>query len=103
VVERYPHGHTSLLMALDEFTEPPTILVLRGPQDDVDTWRRELDKYYDPRRLVVGIPSDALDLPAGLVDKKPQGSGTVAYVCRGTTCSAPVATLGDLVRELKAG
>ena len=102
VMERYPHGHTSLLMALDEFTAPPAIVVLRGPAEDIDVWKRELDKAYDPRRLAIGIPADATDLPAGLADKKPQGPGTVAYVCRGTTCSAPVGTLGDLVRELKA-
>jgi len=103
VVERYPHGHTSLLMALDEYTSPPTIVVLRGPQDDVDSWRRELDKYYDPRRLVLAIPADASGLPAGLADKAAPATGTAAYVCRGTTCSAPLATLGDLIRELKAG
>jgi len=102
VVERYPHGHTSLLMALDEFTAPPAIVVLRGAADDIETWRRELDKHYDPRRVIVAIPSDATGLPQGLADKKPQ-SGTVAYICRGMTCSAPVATLGDLIRELKAG
>jgi hypothetical protein len=27
----------------------------------------------------------------------------VAYLCRGTTCSAPLGTLGELVRALKAG
>ncbi|HEX7374997.1 MAG TPA: thioredoxin domain-containing protein, partial [Steroidobacteraceae bacterium] len=70
VVERYPHGHTSLLMALDEFTAPPAIVVLRGPQDDVDNWRRELDKSYDPRRLLIGVPSDVVDLPPGLADKQ---------------------------------
>jgi len=101
VMEKYPHGHTALLMALDELTAPPTIVVVRGPADELATWRSELDRYYDPRRLVLAIPSDATDLPAGLADKKPQGT-TVAYVCRGTTCSAPVSTLGELIRELKA-
>ena len=67
----------------------------------MDSWRRELDKYYDPHRVVIAIPSDATDLPPGLADKKPQAA-TVAYICRGMTCSAPVATLGDLVRELKS-
>jgi uncharacterized protein YyaL (SSP411 family) len=52
-LEKYPHGHTSLLMALDEFTDPPAIIVLRGPAEDLDTWRFELDKLYDPRRLVI--------------------------------------------------
>ena len=101
LVERYPHGHTSLLMALDEFTEPPTIVVLRGAADDLTVWRAELDKLYEPRRLVLAVPADATGLPAALADKRPQ-AGTVAYVCRGTTCSAPLATLGELVRSLKS-
>jgi uncharacterized protein YyaL (SSP411 family) len=101
LVERYPHGHTSLLMALDELTEPPTAVVLRGTAEDLAVWRNELDKLYDPRRLVLAVPNDAHDLPPALADKRPQ-AGTVAYVCRGTTCSAPLATLGDLVRALKS-
>jgi len=101
LIERYPHGHTSLLMALDELTEPPTIVVLRGAADDLAVWRAELDKLYEPRRLVLAVPSDARDLPTALADKRPQAA-TVAYVCRGTTCSAPLATLGDLVRSLKS-
>ncbi len=101
LVERYPHGHTSLLMALDELTEPPTIAVLRGAADDLAVWRAELDKLFEPRRLVLAVPADATGLPAALADKRPQ-AGTVAYVCRGTTCSAPLATLGELVRSLKS-
>ena len=101
VVERYPHGHTSLLMALDELTEPPTIVVLRGAVDDLAVWRAELDKLYDPRRLVIAVPADATGLPPALVGKRPQ-AGTVAYVCRGTTCSAPLDTLGALVRSLRS-
>ena len=100
LLERYPHAHTSLLMALDELTEPPTIVVLRGADDDLGVWRAELDKLYDPRRMVVAIPSDARDLPAAL-ESKTAGDGTIAYICRGTTCSAPLGTLGELVRALK--
>jgi uncharacterized protein YyaL (SSP411 family) len=102
LLERYPHGHTSLLMALDECTEPPTVVVLRGAAEDLAVWRAELDKLYDPRRLVFGVPSAATGLPPALADKRPQAR-IVAYVCRGTTCSAPVETLGDLVRALKGG
>jgi uncharacterized protein YyaL (SSP411 family) len=100
-VERYPHGHGSLLMALDEFTAPPTILVLRGPADELATWTGELDKFFDPHRMVVAIPSGARTLPPGLADKKPAARGTVAYVCRGMTCSAPLTSLGELVRGLR--
>jgi hypothetical protein len=52
--------------------------------------------------VVLAIPSDAEGLPAALADKRPQ-AGTVAYLCRGTTCSAPLRSLGELVRALKAG
>jgi len=100
LLERYPHAHVSLLMALDEFTEPPTTVVLRGPADALAVWRTELDKAYDPRRIVLAIPADAGELPPALADKRPL-DGSVAYVCRGTTCSAPVATLGELIRALK--
>jgi hypothetical protein len=99
-IERYPHGHGSLLMALDEFTEPPTIVVLRGPEADLATWTAELDKLFDPHRVVLPVPSSARDLPQALADKKP-AQGTVAYVCRGMTCSAPVPSLGELVRTLR--
>jgi hypothetical protein len=100
LLERYPQGHASLLMALDELTEPPTVVVLRGAGEDLDVWRAEIDKLYDPRRFVLGVPSEATGLPPALADKRPQAR-TVAYVCRGTTCSAPIETLGDLVRSLK--
>jgi len=101
LLERYPHAHVSLLMALDELTEPPVNVVLRGPAADLDVWRLELDKLYDPRRLVLAVPSDASGLPAALEDKRPH-AGTVAYLCRGTTCSAPLGTLGELVRTLRS-
>jgi uncharacterized protein len=100
-VERYPHGHGSLLLALDELTDPPAVLVLRGPQVLLETWRSEVDKLFDPRRMIVAIPGDATGLPPALADKKPQQE-TVAYVCRGMTCSAPVRTLGELIRQLRA-
>jgi hypothetical protein len=99
-LEKYPQAHVSLLMALDELTEPPDVVVLRGTRDDLDTWRTELDKSWDPRRCVVAIPADETGLPPALESKKPR-ERAIAYVCRGTACSAPLASLGDLLRELR--
>ena len=78
----------------------PIAVVLRGPAAGVEQWRIELDRIYDPKRLVLAIPDGATGLPPGLADKQPQ-STSVAYVCRGTQCSAPVATFAALVRELR--
>jgi uncharacterized protein YyaL (SSP411 family) len=99
-IERYPHGHGTLLMALEELATPPDIVVLRGPADELDVWRSEIDKLYDPRRMIIAVPADARNLPAALASKQPLGS-TVAYLCRGMTCSPPVPTLAQLVRTLR--
>jgi hypothetical protein len=100
MLERYPQAHTTLLAALDDHTAPPVIVVIRGQHCDLGDWQVELDKYYDPKRYVIAVPADATGLPAALADKAPR-EATVAYVCRGTTCSAPLTTLGDLLRELR--
>jgi len=102
LLERFPHGHASLLAALDEFTEPPAIVILRGAPADMAAWTGELDKLYAPKRCVLAIPADAQDLPEGLAGKVASTEGVVAYVCRGMTCSAPVTTLGALLATLKS-
>jgi hypothetical protein len=94
-------GETRYLDAAERTLRAPTIVVLRGTADDLAAWRTELDKLYEPRRLVLAVPHEARDLPAAIADKRPQAA-TVAYVCRGTNCSAPLGTLGDLVRALKS-
>jgi uncharacterized protein YyaL (SSP411 family) len=100
VLEKFPHGHATLLMALDELVSPPSVVVLRGSPAEVEHWRSELDLAYDPRRLIVGIPAGATGLPAALADKSSR-ERTVAYLCRGMQCSAPLDTLGALARELR--
>ena len=100
MLERYPQAHTSLLAALDDHTAPPDIVVIRGSDCDLRDWRSELDKLYDPKRYVVAVPADATGLPPALADKSP-GDRMVAYMCRGTTCSPPLSTLGELLRELR--
>jgi uncharacterized protein YyaL (SSP411 family) len=98
--EKYPQAHVSLLMALDELTAPPEVIVLRGAREDLDTWRIQLDRAWNPTRLVVAIPADEAGLPAAMEAKKPRDRA-VAYLCRGMTCSAPLESLGELVRELR--
>ena len=42
------------------------------------------------------------DLPPALKDKAPQGDA-IAYICRGTTCSAPIESLSALAQDLGDG
>jgi hypothetical protein len=50
--------------------------------------------------MIFAIPADVEGLPSGLVEKKPQAR-TVAYRCRGETCSLPLESLQEVVKTLK--
>jgi uncharacterized protein YyaL (SSP411 family) len=98
---QHPQAHVALLNALEELLHPPEIVILRGAAPAIEGWRRELARPFAPRRLVLAIPADAPDLPPALADKAPR-AGPVAYVCRGSTCSAPLDSLEALLAELRA-
>ena len=85
-----------MLVALEDLLDPPVIAIVRGEASESATWRDELTKLYAPKRLVFAIPNSATRLPPGLADKTPHEE-TVAYVCRGMTCSEPVRSLSALV------
>jgi uncharacterized protein YyaL (SSP411 family) len=95
---RAPEAHAAMLIALDEHLDPPEIVIVRGEPAQADSWRRELAQAYAPRRMVVAIPADAAGLPDALAAKPPR-ERTVAYVCRGPQCSAPVESLDGLVTQ----
>ncbi len=91
-LERVPHAHAAMLLALEQYVDLPTIVIVRGDADEIGTWSDELAKLYAPKRLVFAIPSDAPDLPDAIADKKPL-TETAAYVCRGMTCSEPLRSI----------
>jgi uncharacterized protein YyaL (SSP411 family) len=98
-ISRYPQAHMSLLNALDDFTAPVQLVIIRGGATDCRRWKEELGRLYAPRRMLFAIPDDAA-LPAALAAKRAAGA-TVAYVCSGMTCSAPITDLGQMARSLE--
>jgi uncharacterized protein YyaL (SSP411 family) len=99
-IEEYPHGHVSLLTALEEFLDHPEIIVIRGEAEEIARWRDSAAKLYAPRRLVFAIEADEAELPGALADRKPIEDETVAYKCVGTHCDLPVTTWEALAAEL---
>ncbi|MFT3907433.1 MAG: thioredoxin domain-containing protein [Steroidobacteraceae bacterium] len=99
-LQRYPHGHTTLLNALESYLQQPQIVVLRGPTEIIENWRSQLGRVYAPNRWVLAVPEDALELPEALAVKtsSPQG---VAYLCRGTECLPALRSLEELAGALK--
>ncbi|NQV85906.1 MAG: thioredoxin domain-containing protein, partial [Woeseiaceae bacterium] len=101
-ITEYPHGHVSLLTALEEFLKHPEVIIIRGEADEIARWRDSAAKLYAPQRMVFAISSDASGLPGALVDRKPIAGETVAYRCVGTHCDTPVTTWEALAAELSA-
>ena len=101
---KWPHAHTTLLTALEESLHPPQTVILRGETASIAHWRAELDRLYAPRRMLLAIPADAQGLPAALASKAaPTGHGipALAYLCEGSSCSAPIDSLPELVQRLR--
>jgi uncharacterized protein YyaL (SSP411 family) len=99
-IEEYPHGHVSLLTALEEYLTHPEVIVIRGEAAQIARWRDSAAKLYAPRRLVFAIAADESSLPGALADRKPLDGETVAYRCIGTHCDLPVTTWEALAAEL---
>ncbi len=99
-MSEFPHAHVTLLTALEEYLEPPEIVIVRGEPGEIAPWRAALSRRYAPRRLVLAIPTDCTDLPGALAERAARAGQTVAYRCIGSTCSLPVTTLEALLGEL---
>jgi uncharacterized protein YyaL (SSP411 family) len=100
-IDEYPHGHVSLLTALEEFLTHPEVIVIRGESGEIARWRDSASKLYVPTRMVFAIENSAKNLPGALADRKPLEGETVAYKCVGTHCEMPVTTWEALAAELK--
>ncbi|MEM7431981.1 MAG: thioredoxin domain-containing protein [Pseudomonadota bacterium] len=89
-IEEYPHGHVSLVNALDDYQTPPELIVLRGAEDAIEAWRAPANVLYTPARMVFAIPADEVDLPGLLAERAPKVGTALAYRCRGMTCDLPI-------------
>jgi uncharacterized protein YyaL (SSP411 family) len=99
-----PIAHTSLATALEEALRPPRILLLRGPRDDVETWRSQLDRTYRPDLMVFMLGSETHGLASALQEQPANPSSSVsAWLCSGVTCEPPVFELAELEQALASG
>jgi len=99
MLQQYPQAHLSLANALEDFLSATQLVIIRGEAAQVDRWAADLGALYAPNRLIFAIPLDAAELPPALAAKR-AAADTVAYVCTGMTCSAPLGSLDEIAREL---
>jgi uncharacterized protein YyaL (SSP411 family) len=98
-LQQYPQAHMSLVNALEDFLASMQIVIIRGDAPHAEHWSAGLSALYAPTRLIFAIPRDAADLPPALAAKH-AAADTVAYVCTGMSCSAPVTDWSQIAREL---
>ena len=94
-INQAPIAHNALLLALDEYLVPPTLVILRCKKIAMETWDRELARVYSPRRQIFSIPNEVDGLP-GLLSQYRVGPAVTAYVCRGHQCLPAVRKLSEL-------
>jgi hypothetical protein len=99
ILQQYPQAHMSLANALEDHLAAAQIVIIRGDAPQVEHWSTSLGTVYAPARMIFAIPRDAAELPPALAAKRAT-AGTVAYVCTGMACSAPLADLEKVAREL---
>jgi uncharacterized protein YyaL (SSP411 family) len=99
-IDEYPHGHVSLITALEEYLHHPETIIMRGETEEIGRWLTSAAKLYAPRRLVFAIPADAENLPGTLSERKAIGGETIAYRCTGSQCSLPINSWEALAIEL---
>ena len=99
VMGRNPAACPSMVMALDEYLVPPAVVILRGPQAGVQSWKEKLDKLWLPSTLVMALPEAIRDLPVVL--ERPMQNNVNAWVCRGVECLPAIADWDALLETLR--
>ena len=102
-----PFGYGQSLCELDRLVRGSVDVVLVGARSDPRTkaLARAAFERFVPNRTIAWIdPADAAsrDAAAALAEGKDGKDVPVAYVCRGRSCSLPVATPGELAALLDA-
>ncbi len=90
-----PVAYPTLLAVLEEFLDPPRVIIVRGPEADVFKASATLVRSLGAHDMVLFLPN-GLDLPAALA--KPEADVPTAWVCSGMSCQPPTADLAGLLK-----
>jgi uncharacterized protein YyaL (SSP411 family) len=102
-----PFGLSQTICTLDRLVRGSVDVVVVGPRhtDATRALAAETMRAYLPNRTLACVdPSDAASVAAcsALAEGKPAQATPVAYVCRGRTCSLPIASAPELRQALSA-
>ena len=98
---RHPAAHCALLTAVETVSEPPELIIVRGPAAEAEAWMQAARHGYRPARAVYLVPYEARRIPAYLprlvaADAQRRVS---AFRCSGFACGRPITDF-DAFREM---
>ena len=99
-IEKYPHGHVTLLNALEEYLEKPEIIIIRGDLNEIEQWRNSASRLYSPRRMIFAIDENEKKLPTSIKVRKSIKGKTVAYKCTGNKCTSAITNWEEFVKGI---
>lgn len=98
-IKQSPIAHATLLQALDiHLNNGMTTIIIRGDSIIANEWKKALSKKFKPNLQHFYLPVD-VQLPIELVGKKSLDK-TCAYLCKGTSCSAPIFSIQDILKNV---
>lgn len=98
LVKRNPAGCASLTHALDEYLSPPTLVIVRGEAEKLQSWRADLRNNYYPHHLFFFLDEHVTILPTTL--QRNLSKAVNAWVCKGVVCSQSIDDLQDLISQI---
>ncbi|MEM7196092.1 MAG: thioredoxin domain-containing protein [Pseudomonadota bacterium] len=99
---KHPSVYATLAIALQYAGTNNRTVIVRGEPGSAVSWKSAVDTTYAPTVNAYLIPKSSRNLPAA-ISAKAAKDRTVAYVCRGQSCSAPINQRDQLQIELGIG
>ena len=95
-IVRVPYAHAAMLIALDEQLKPPRTIIIRSDDNkEAARWLAACNDQFLPGQMAYAIPDTVMT--EGLLSGRKLVKGkTLAYLCEGTHCQAPVEKITEL-------
>ena len=97
VIKKNPAGCASLTYALQEYLNPPTLVILCGEPAKLTSWRQALQNYY-PHHIFIYLDGSADKLPGTL--RINLLSNVNVWICKGVVCSQAITDIPSLLTQL---
>ena len=96
MIAHQPSASCTFLTAIDEIITPPQIVILRGWEPDLSSWRRQLQDRF-PQLFVITLSSELIGLPPSLNRALPTDGTVSAWVCQGVNCLPEISDIQELL------